>query len=1020
MKTKLLRLLPLVLIVLCQNVWGQTQMPYWSLPPYKIDFTASAPTASSLPTLNAPTGITYDGGFYYITDELNHSIYKINSAGDLGFFIGRDGTSGYNDGDAAYSRFNKPKGIIGYGGDLYIADAGNNRIRKINSSGIVSTFAGSGVAGSVNGTGTAAQFNNPTGIVIDGSGNLYVTDSGSNKIRKITPAGVVTTFAGSGVAGSANGTGTAAQFNNPTGITIDGSGNLFVTDYNNHLIRKITSTKVVTTLAGSSAGFTNATGTSAQFNGPYGITIDDANNLYVTEKNNHTIRKITSAGIVTTFAGTGSSGFADGTGTTAQFNAPAGIFNFYGDISVADYGNKSLRKVTTSAVVTKFLINETPYVVSNAAYDEAGNILFYVKNDVVYSATGMPSGKLEDRSSGSYTYSYIMGEIAIVPVPGSCRDFYVFYIKGAGPYSVGLCCAQITVSSTGNIISIVSSLIQTDGDNFMDIAASKLDPVTNTRSLYCLATFSVKKYTISASGLSSATTVASTGGPAFELELSHDGSTLAWAKWGNSSATITTIPTGGGLLSTYSLSSTSHTGYGIEFAPDNNYIYVSAYFGSGLASNGVYKLQRNTSTFTQVTSNKYSRTQLELARDGYIYAVDGDGFSAGTLGRIDPVTGNVTDNILAIPIRSTQSSLLSSGFYRLPDQVDNENYSYFFGIPKLNAAFTINSSITSPTVAINTYTCSAINLGNSASGASAYRIIINKTDATGNILTGASAYAYNTGLISTIPPSTIDIKSLNSNYLASNTGFYKIDFYVQNICGSSTVSGLIQNSTLSAASANFKLLDGLGNELSPNPVLPGDAVSAYGVALSGKYSTGYISTYQIKVDKVDCTTGAVIVANIVNTPATAVINGDPSKIAGVSLNSKSSPLGYFTSNAGCFKVTYTVANACGTAAPQIGYFNSDPSIFRVAASNSTDAQIYPNPTTGSTTVVFALQSDKIVQGRLICVQGGMSYTLFTNQSVSAGQNEITFDVSAIPAGMYLYQLSDGTDTFQTGKIVIVK
>ena len=228
---------------------------------------------------------------------------------------------------------------------------------------------------------------------------------------------------------------------------------------------------------------------------------------------------------------------------------------------------------------------------------------------------------------------------------------------------------------------------------------------------------------------------------------------------------------------------------------------------------------------------------------------------------------------------------------------------------------------------------------------------------------------------------------------------------------------------MSSASANFKLQDGLGNELSPNLVLPGDAVSAYGVALSGKYSTGYIATYQIKVDKIDCTTGAVVTANVVNTPATAVTGGDPSTISAVSLNSKSSPLGYFVFNAGCFKVTYTVANSCGTAPAQIGYFNSDPSIFRLAGITTTttaEAKMYPNPTAGSTTVTFTLQEDKIVQASLINMQGGAAYSLFTNQPVSEGQNEVTFDTNTIPAGIYLYQLSDGTNTFQTGKLVITK
>jgi len=231
--------------------------------------------------------------------------------------------------------------------NIYIADRGSNLIRKVIYPDLTtsSVLAGSGSAGSADGFGTAASFNAPSGIETDSNGNIYVADTGNNVIRKITPAGDVSTLAGSGVAGSNDGTGTAASFNAPSGIAIDSSGNIYVADTGNNMIRMITSTGVVSTIAGLGlTGSANGTGTAASFNAPSGIAIDSKGNIYVADTGNNMIRMIAPNYTVSTLAGTTQAGYANGLASTAQFNSPRGVeVDPQDNVYIADTGNNVIR-----------------------------------------------------------------------------------------------------------------------------------------------------------------------------------------------------------------------------------------------------------------------------------------------------------------------------------------------------------------------------------------------------------------------------------------------------------------------------------------------------------------------------------------------------------------------------------------------------------------------------------------------------------------------------------------------------
>lgn len=270
----------------------------------------------------------------------------------------------FTEGTEGAPRFSFPvKMTFNANGEMFVADLDNRVIRKVTASGVVTTFAGTPEArGDVDGMGTEARFMQPSGVAVDHAGNLFVVDRGSSTLRRISPEGVVTTIAGSpGETGSADGTLAEARFNHPYSVTVDGDDNIFIADSGNNTIRKITPAGQATTIAGlaGATGSTDGPGADARFDGPTSIAVDGAGNLYVADASNHTVRKISPDGVVTTLAGkAGVFGFLDGHGSDARFQSPSGIaVDHDGNVYVTEPAMLRVRKITPEGDVST-LVND--------------------------------------------------------------------------------------------------------------------------------------------------------------------------------------------------------------------------------------------------------------------------------------------------------------------------------------------------------------------------------------------------------------------------------------------------------------------------------------------------------------------------------------------------------------------------------------------------------------------------------------------------------------------------------------
>jgi sugar lactone lactonase YvrE len=311
--------------------------------------------------LNYPAGVAVDGADnLYIADTNNQRVRVVNNASWIITTLAGNGSPGYSGDGAAGSgaQLNNPNGVaVDAAGNVYIADSSNQRIRKVDGSGNITTVAGNGSSG-FSGDGsaaTSAQLNNPNGVAVDAAGNLYVADSNNWRIRKVT-AGTITTVAGGAGWGywGDSGPATSARLRAPWGVAVDGAGNLYITDFGNEDVRMVSAAGTISTLVGNGIG-DGGLGVFGFLNQPYGVARDNAGNTYVSDTNHDRVRKVTATGTITTIAGTGVAGFSGdgGAAASAQLSAPRGLaLDASGNLYIADSANYRIRKVDGSGNIT--------------------------------------------------------------------------------------------------------------------------------------------------------------------------------------------------------------------------------------------------------------------------------------------------------------------------------------------------------------------------------------------------------------------------------------------------------------------------------------------------------------------------------------------------------------------------------------------------------------------------------------------------------------------------------------------
>jgi uncharacterized protein (TIGR03437 family) len=437
-------------------------------------FSGNGGPAASAP-LGAPGGFARDtAGNLYFSDYQNNMVFQVTPAGVITIVAG-NGTASFSGdgGPATAAALSSPQGVaVDSKGNIFIADTGNHRIREVTA-GVINTIAGGTGTGGDGGPAINAQLSSPVSLAFDPSGNLYVADSGSTSIRMITPVGIISTFVGFTNPGSipfGAGPTVQASLAYPQGVAVDTAGNLYIADTSHDRILKVTPAGVVTTVAGSSllangqgvSGFSGDGGpaTAALLNEPYGVAVDTAGNLYIADSLNQRIRKVTPAGVISTIAGTSAQGFSGdgGSATSAALGFPANVIaDSAGNIYIADWYSRRIRLVGTSGTINTFAGN--------------GNFKFGGDGGPATSAfLNTPRGLATDSVGNLYVADGGAHIRKVTPVG------IISTIAGTGTYGYGGDGGPATSALIGTPYGVAvdsnQNVFLTDGNNIRKIAAS--------------------------------------------------------------------------------------------------------------------------------------------------------------------------------------------------------------------------------------------------------------------------------------------------------------------------------------------------------------------------------------------------------------------------------------------------------------------------------------------------------------------------------------------------------------------
>jgi uncharacterized protein (TIGR03437 family) len=404
--------------------------------------------------MSLPTSVVADSsGNLYFADSLNNRIRKL-AGGNVSTFAGNGVLSRSGDGGAAASaQLNAPLGVAVDGaGNLYIADTANNVVRRVASNGAISNFAGTGAAGS-SGDGsaaTAAQLNGPQGLAVDSAGTLYIADTQNHRVRKVA-GGTISTVAGSGTAGFA-GDGSAAgsaQLNAPFGVAVDAAGNLYIAEFGNNRVRKVSTNGNINTLAGNGvAGFSGDGGqaTGAMINGPQGVAVDGAGNVYIADTANNRVRKVAANGVITTVAGNGDAGFSGDSNpaVNAQVGNPVAVaVDSVGNMYIAD-GSARVRKLFLSGIITTIAgAGPRGYtgdggIAASARLNGPSALAVNAAGNIWVADTLNNAVRLLQFTGGSTTVSAVTNGASNLSGPVAAGEVVVIYGSGLGPAELAL------------------------------------------------------------------------------------------------------------------------------------------------------------------------------------------------------------------------------------------------------------------------------------------------------------------------------------------------------------------------------------------------------------------------------------------------------------------------------------------------------------------------------------------------------------------------------------------------------